>query len=56
MLIEAKEIFAVEIEGKHYHLQCIPQDYHLQKSDLIPQGEEDRNGVYICDECDEQIV
>ena len=56
MQIENKDIFAVEIEGEHYHLQCTPSDYRLHKDDLILKGDQDQNEVYICNECGEQIV
>jgi predicted SprT family Zn-dependent metalloprotease len=56
MQIEANEIFAVEIEGEHYHYKCTPNDYRLHKDDLILKGDEDRNYVYICEECGEQII
>ena len=56
MKLEENEIFAVEIEGEHYHLECTPGDYCLHKDDILKRGDEDRGDIYLCGECGKQIV
>ena len=55
MQIEVNNVFAVEIEGEHFHLECVPADKSCRWDDCIMRGDEDPNDLYFCDECSKQI-
>jgi hypothetical protein len=56
MIIEANEVFAVEIDSQVYHLGCRPSDADISAEDLIMRGDEERNDLYFCDDCGKQII
>lgn len=56
MKIEVNEVFAVEFEGKVFHLACEPIDVDLTEEDIITRGDEDGSCLYFCDGCGQRIV
>ncbi len=55
MVIEANEVFAVEVEGSVYHLGCTPAEVEFTESDIITKGDEDTGSIYFCDACGNRI-
>ena len=55
MVIEANEVFAVEVEGSVYHLGCTPAEVEFTESDIIAKGDEDSGSIYFCDACGNRI-
>ena len=55
MVIEANEVFAVEVEGSVYHLGCTPAEVEFTESDIITKGDEDTGSICFCDACGNRI-
>ncbi len=57
MKFDSNDIFAVEIEGAHYHLEHIPSHHKLSCDDLIMRDDKewDDDTLFFCEKCGRQI-
>ena len=55
MKVAKRDVFAVEIGDKVYHLECVPRDVRFIVDDLVMQDDRDDDFLYFCDACGQEI-